>query len=73
MLLVILHTNLVSEPKNLGNMEEGIHDYKRLELMLKESDQKRKNYLSRVECRLGLALVEIKSLINGIMLQHNEI
>ena len=73
MLLVILHTNLVSESKILGNMAEGTHDYKRLESMFKESDQKRKNDLLRVECHLGLALAEIKSLINGIMLQLNEI
>ena len=45
-------------------MAEGTCDYKRLEVMLKElkeSDQKREK-----------DMVEIKSMINGLTLQHNE-
>ena len=54
-------------------MAEGPQDYKRLEVMLKESDRKREKDLSKVEDRLDSALVEIKALNNGITIQLNEI
>ena len=54
-------------------MAEGTRDYKRLESMLKECEQKRENDLAKVEGRVNAALEEIKTLINGMTLQHNEI
>ena len=59
-------------------MAEGTREYKRLESMLKESDQKREKDLarvegglSRVEGRLDTALEELKSMMNGMTLQMN--
>ena len=59
-------------------MAEGTRDYKRLESMLKESDQKRDKEISRVESslarverRLDAAIEEIKSMLQG--LQNNEL
>ena len=61
-------------------MVEGMCDYKRLEGMLKENDQKRdkdiarvENSLARVKGRVDAALEEIKSLINGMTLQNNDL
>ena len=61
-------------------MVEGTRDYKRLEGMLKESDQKRdkdiarvENSLARVKGRVDAVLEEIKSLINGMTLQNNDL
>ena len=54
-------------------MTEGIQDYKRLEGMLKESEQKREKDLAMVKGRVDAALEETKSLINGMTVQHNEI
>ena len=61
-------------------MVEGMCDYKRLGGMLKESDQKRdkdiarvENSLARVKGRVNAALEEIKSLINGMTLQNNDL
>ena len=58
-------------------MAEGTRDYKRLESMLKESDQKRdkeisrvEGSLARVEGRLDAVIEEIKSMLQG--LQNNE-
>ena len=59
-------------------MAEGTRDYKRLESMLKECEQKREKDLarvegdlSRVEGRLDTALEELKSMMNGMTLQIN--
>ena len=65
-------------------MTEGTHDYKKLESMLKEVEQKREKDLARiegilekdmskVEGRLDAAVTEIKALINGITFQCNEL
>ena len=61
-------------------MVEGICDYKRLKGMLKESDQKWdkdlirvENSLARVDGRVDATLEEIKSLINGMTLQNNDL
>ena len=61
-------------------MAEGMRDYKRLEGMLKESDQKRdkdiarvENSLARVEGKVDAVLEEIKSLINGMTIQNNDL
>ena len=54
-------------------MTKGTRDYKRLESMLKENDQKREKDLARVEARLDTTLEDIKSLIHGIIVQHNEL
>ena len=61
---------MVSEKSIHGNTTKG---YTKLELILKESDQKMKKYLSRIEGKLDTALTEIKALINGMALQFNEI
>ena len=47
-------------------MVERTCDYKRLETILKEVDQKREKDLSLVEGRLDVALKEINALINGM-------
>ena len=52
---------------------EGMKDYKRLEDMLKNSDQKREKDLARVEGKLDAVLEEIKALIIGTTIHHNEI
>ena len=65
-------------------MVEGTQDFKRLESMLKEVDQKKEKDLSIIEMRLEKDLLrlkgkinsvfaKIKALINGITLQHNGI
>ena len=54
-------------------MAEGTRDYKILELMLQESDQRWERNLARIEGKLEVALEEIKSLIHGMSLQNNEI
>ena len=61
-------------------MAEGTRDYNRLESMLKESEQKRDKKitrvdgsLARVKGRLDATLEEIKSLIQGMTLQNNEL
>ena len=40
---------MVSELMILGNMAKGTREYKKLELMFKENDQKMKNDLFRTE------------------------
>ena len=64
---------MISEPTILDNMIEGTQKFKKLKLMLKESDQKMENDLSKMEEKLDLALTKIRTLINDIAIQHNEI
>ena len=54
-------------------MADGTCEYKKLEGMLKEIDQKREQDLVRVEGRLDATLEEIKALINDTTLKKNEI
>ena len=65
-------------------MAEGTRDYKRLEGMLKECEQKREkemskveekldSTLSRVEERFDAALAELRAMMNGITHQQNEL
>ena len=61
-------------------MAEGTRDYKRLESMLKELDLKREKNMAKVEGRLekdlaqvDATLEEIKALINGMTLHHNDL
>ena len=50
-------------------MAEGTREYKRLEGMLKEFDQKMEKDIARVDA----ILKEIKAMINGMTFQQNEI
>ena len=61
-------------------MAEGTRDYKRLEGMLKEFDQKREKEFKEGEqkrekdiARVDAVLEEIKAMINGMTFQQNEI
>ena len=49
-------------------MVEGTRDYKKLEGMIKEVDQRRE----RDSTRINATLEEIKVMINGLTMQHNE-
>ena len=64
---------MISESTILGNMAECTREYKKLELMFKESDQKMEKDLSRMEGKLDSTLVNIRTLINAITIQPKEI
>ena len=61
---------MVLKQSILDHMDEG---YKKMESMLQESDNKCERILARMERKLDIALEEIKSLINGVTLQYNQI
>ena len=50
-------------------MAEGTREYKRLEGVIKECDQKRERDIARVDATLE----EIKAMINGMTIQYNDI
>ena len=76
-----LHDNFgIRADRTSTFMVKGTREYKRLEGMLKENEQKRdkdlskvENSIARVEGRLDAALEEIKALINGMALQKNDL
>ena len=49
-------------------MVEGTREYKKLECMIKEVDQRREKDSARID----VTLEEIKAMINGLTMQHNE-
>ena len=59
---------MVSERVILGSMAEGTRDFKKLEGMIKEVDQRREKDSARIDA----ALEEIKAMIHGLVRQHNE-
>ena len=78
---LFLHSNIGIRAQRFSEtMAEGTRDFKRLENMLKESEQKHDRELKEIDqqrekdtARINATLEEIKALINGMTYQYNDI